>query len=65
MTRNKKIVIGILIVMIGIIGWICFRVAVISYALYQDGWRLGNIGWQDIKELGSAISKATISEIIY
>jgi len=65
MTRNKKIVIGILIVMIGIIGWICFRVAVISYALYQDGWRLGNIGWQDISGLWNAISKTVLTKIIY
>lgn len=62
MNRNKKIAIGILIV---IITWICFRATVVSYALYQDGWRLGNIGWQDISELGSAISKAITSEIIY
>lgn len=62
MTRNKKIIIGILIV---VIGWVCFRVTVVSYALYQDGWRLGNINWQDISGLGSAIIKVALTKIIY
>jgi len=39
MSKIKKIIIGILIVAVG---WICFRVAVITYSLYQDGWRLGD-----------------------
>ncbi len=42
-TIIKKIIIGILILAIG---WVCFRVAVITYSLYQDGWRLGD--WRDI-----------------
>jgi len=57
MTRNKKIIIGILIV---VIGWICFRTVVVSYSFYQDGWRLGNISWEDINELGKTIIKTII-----
>ncbi len=59
MTRNKKIIIGILIVAIG---WICFRVAVVTYALYQDGWRLGD--WRSaIAEVGDYIKyKASTAE---
>ena len=57
MTGNKKIIIGILIV---VIGWICFRTAIVSYSLYQDGWRLGNISWEDINELGKTIIKTVI-----
>jgi len=62
MTRNKKIII---IVVVLIIGWICFRTAVVSYSLYQDDWRLGNIGWKDIGWFVSGITKSAISEIIY
>ncbi|MFH1036477.1 MAG: hypothetical protein V1756_00200 [Patescibacteria group bacterium] len=57
MTKNKKIIIGILIV---VIGWICFRTAIVSYSFYQDGWRLGNISWEDINELGKTIIKTVI-----
>ncbi|MGB2762324.1 MAG: hypothetical protein WBC21_02145 [Minisyncoccales bacterium] len=51
MTRNKKIIVGILIV---VVGWIGFRTAVVSYSFYQDGWRLGD--WQKaVAEVGDYI----------
>jgi hypothetical protein len=49
MTRNKKIIIGILI---AAIVWVGFRMAVVTYALYQDGWRLGE-NWH--KEIADAL----------
>jgi len=57
MTRNKKIIIGILIV---VVGWVGFRTAVVSYSFYQDGWRLGD--WQKAIEEVSDYIKYRIKE---
>jgi len=57
MTRNKKIIIIVVVLMVG---WICFRTAIVSYSLYQDGWRLGDLQWEDINELGKTIIKTVI-----